>query len=108
MNLVVDENLPRRLADWLRANGHAAVHVSEIGLMGQPDDVIWDAALGRGACVVTRDGDFIRICREAATGTVIRLLVGNCPTAVLIARVKLLWPGVEARISVGEPLIEVG
>lgn len=108
MKLLVDENLPRRLADWFRKAGHEAVHVSEMGLLGEPDQAVWRAAVRDQACVVTRDGDFVGIASQSGRGAVIRLLIGNCSTAVLIARVEQLWPEVEVRLAQGELIIEIG
>jgi len=108
MILIVDENLPRRLADWFRNAGHTANHVSELGLLGEPDQVIWRAAVREQAGVVTRGGDFIGIAKQSENGVVIRLLIGNCSTAVLIARIEQLWPEIEARLASGEQVIEIG
>jgi predicted nuclease of predicted toxin-antitoxin system len=107
MILIVDENLPRRLAVWLCSAGHSAQHVSDLGLLGLSDEVIWNAALRDQAGIVTRDGDFIRIARQAGSGVVIRLMIGNCWTPVLIARVESLWPEIEARLASGESVIEL-
>jgi len=109
MNFVIDENLPRRLADWLRRAGYQADHVSDLAMLGASDEVIWRAARERDAAIVTRDSDFIEIARRAGEGTVIRLLIGNCPAGVLIARVEQIWPEVEIRLRVvGDRLIELG
>lgn len=58
MKFIVDENLPVRLAAWLTARGHEAVHVTAIGFRGKSDRLIWDDGLARGAAVISRDTDF--------------------------------------------------
>ncbi len=108
MKFIVDENLPKRAATWLAARGHEAWHVSDIGLLGQADAVIWAEAVTRGAFVVTRDSDFGPLAKASATAGVIRLEIGNCSTPVLLARLEALWPEIETRLSQGERLIEIG
>jgi len=108
MKLLVDENLPRRLADWFRKVGHEAKHVSELGLLGQSDQAVWRAAISQQAGIVTWDGDFLTLAGQSRNAVVIRLLIGNCSTPVLIARVEQLWPEIEARIARGDLVIEIG
>jgi predicted nuclease of predicted toxin-antitoxin system len=55
---IVDEALPRSLADAIRAAGHEAVHIREIGLQGSSDAVVFDYAQGQGAVLVTPDLEF--------------------------------------------------
>jgi predicted nuclease of predicted toxin-antitoxin system len=108
MKFIVDENLPRRAAAWLAAHGHEAWHVSDIGLLGQADPVIWAEAVARGAFVVTRDNDFAALAKATTEGCVVRLEIGNCPTPVLRARLEALWSEIESRLARGERLIEIG
>ena len=58
MKFLVDENLPRRFADLLRAAGHDASHVIEHGLAGASDETVMALALEEGAALVTYDADF--------------------------------------------------
>jgi predicted nuclease of predicted toxin-antitoxin system len=108
MKFIVDENLPWRAAAWLKTAGHEAWHVAELHLVGRPDTLIWNEAVARGACILTRDNDFVVIARSSSDVTVIRLAIGNCSTATLLARLETLWPEVERRLASGERLIELG
>ena len=108
MTFIVDENLPWRLAEWLSRTGQTAFHVSELGLLGQPDEVVWRKAASLSATIVTRDGDFVMLAQRNSGAKVVRLQVGNCSTAVLIARVEALWPDVETRLAASETIIEIG
>lgn len=108
MTFIIDESLPWRLAQWLNRSGKTAVHLSELGLLGQPDEVVWRKAASLSGTIVTRDGDFIALARRSGGVSVVRLLVGNCSTAALIARVEALWPDVEARLAASETVIEIG
>lgn len=109
MRFLVDENLPRRVATWISAEGHDAQHVSDLGLMGQPDTAILAEAVRLSACIVTRDADFVSIAMaEGDRVSVVRLLIGNCATAVLIARLTALWPDILERLARGERVIQTG
>ena len=44
MKIKLDENLPARLADWLKSLGYDADTVAEEGLQGRPDTGVWAAA----------------------------------------------------------------
>jgi predicted nuclease of predicted toxin-antitoxin system len=108
MNLVVDENLPRQVAMWLSTVGQSAVHVSDLGLLGQPDASIWTVASSRAANIMTRDADFLALSRRDDSIALVRLLIGNCSTPVLLARLSVLWPEIQRRLQAGERTLEVG
>ncbi len=106
MRLIIDENLPRRLVPWLVARGCTAEHVIDLGLQGATDARVWIAAQDRAAAVLTRDTDFVALVSNAGDGGVIRLGVGNCSIANLIAWLETVWPSIEQRWDAGERVIE--
>lgn len=55
---LVDESLQRHVADLLVDNGHDAVHVSDIGLRGAPDETVLAAADEDSRILITADTDF--------------------------------------------------
>lgn len=55
-----------RLAEALRAAGLDAIHVRDLNLGAEPDELVLAAAVEASRVVVTRDGDFARML--AATG----------------------------------------
>lgn len=55
---LVDENLSPALAASLRAAGHDAHHVNEVGLRGTPDQTIMGWAAQERRTVITADHDF--------------------------------------------------
>ena len=65
---MVDENVPRSVADFLVARGHDVQLVTDILLPGTPDPVV--AAVGDrlSAIVVTWDRDFERLVERVPTG----------------------------------------
>lgn len=105
MKFVVDENLPPRLANWLRQRKSIdAWHVSELGLNGATDSQVWERAIALGAYVVSRDADFLGF---NSAGGLIRLLVGNCSTRDLLAYVEAIWPDIDAGVASGQRIIEI-
>lgn len=52
---LLDENVPRRLAGRLRAEGHDVVEAGAQPLRGSSDDVLWKLAAAQGRIFVTRD-----------------------------------------------------
>jgi predicted nuclease of predicted toxin-antitoxin system len=55
MRLKLDENLPLRLVDALKALGHDVDTVEGEGLAGHPDPEVWTAAQKEKRVVVTQD-----------------------------------------------------
>ena len=58
MKFLLDENLSPLHARTLRALGHDALSVVELGLSGADDSVVRHAAIQAGRILVTLDGDF--------------------------------------------------
>jgi predicted nuclease of predicted toxin-antitoxin system len=75
MRFLLDMNRPPAMTEWLRAEGHDAVHVREIGLAGLPDHSVFGRAAEDGRIVVTFDLDFGEIvAARAASGAGVTLL----------------------------------
>jgi len=63
---VLDENLTPRAALQLNAAGHDFWHVRDRGLIGRPDQVIWQRALGEGRVLFTvNHGDFVALASRS-------------------------------------------
>jgi predicted nuclease of predicted toxin-antitoxin system len=58
MRFLVDNSLSWRLADWLRNNGHDALHVREIQMRDAEDGAIYDRACADSRVITTQDVDF--------------------------------------------------
>ncbi len=58
MKIKLDENLPARLVPVLVALGHVVDTVTDEGMTGKPDAVVWKAAEGEGRFLITQDLDF--------------------------------------------------
>ncbi len=83
MRFLVDENLPRRLAQWLREQGHDAWHVEDLGLVGVDDLILIASALPEKLTIVSKDDDFVGSASSEVK--VLHLMIGNASTAALIA-----------------------
>lgn len=77
MRFLVDNNLPLRFAEGLRAAGHDAVHLREVGLADALDDAVFDAAVREQRVIVAQDTDF---------GTMLALQRTSYPSVILFRR----------------------
>lgn len=77
MRFLVDENLSRELPELLRASGHDAKHVSDLGLESASDPVILEMARTDNRIVISADTDF---------GTLLAASHAVLPSIVLIRR----------------------
>ena len=60
MNFIVDAQLPRRTATWLRAHGHDALHTLDLPDANRTTDAdILELAARENRVVVTKDADFV-------------------------------------------------
>jgi predicted nuclease of predicted toxin-antitoxin system len=60
MNFMVDAQLPRRIASWLREQGHDALHTLDLPRENRTtDEEIVALAVRDGRVVVTKDADFV-------------------------------------------------
>ena len=58
VKLLLDENLPPRLADVLQSEFSGSIHVHAGGLGGADDEAIWEYARREGFTIVSKDSDF--------------------------------------------------
>ncbi len=57
---LIDENLPARLIEYLRADGFEAEHAYDVGLRTRPDTDVFAYARTAGATLITQDHDLER------------------------------------------------
>jgi predicted nuclease of predicted toxin-antitoxin system len=78
VKFLVDMPLSPELAQWLRAEGHEAVHANELSMNRSPDAEILQAATRDGCVVITADLDFPRLLAKlGSTGPGLILLRGG-------------------------------
>jgi predicted nuclease of predicted toxin-antitoxin system len=78
VKFLVDMPLSPDLAQWLRAEGHDAVHAADLSMSQSPDSEILQAATCSGRVVITADLDFPRLLAGlGSTGPGLILLRGG-------------------------------
>jgi len=81
LKLLVDENLPPRLARDLADLFPDSLHVTSAGLTSAPDEAIWEYARKHGFIFVTKDKDFANLSIVLGPPPkVVLLQTGNCST----------------------------
>jgi predicted nuclease of predicted toxin-antitoxin system len=89
LKLLVDENLPPRLAHELADLFPDSAHVNSLGLESTPDALIWEYAKANGFAFLAKDKDFANLSIAwGAPPKVILLQTGNCSTTELIRLVR--------------------
>ena len=61
MRFLADMGVSLRVAEWLRAVGHDAEHLGELGLSRLPNGAIFERAIEEDRVVITFDLDFSEI-----------------------------------------------
>jgi predicted nuclease of predicted toxin-antitoxin system len=85
MKLLFDENLSPKLPRLLATIFPDSAHVRERGLLGQPDEEVWEYARANGFTVVSKDSDFQQ--RSLLYGhppKLVWLRIGNCTREQLV------------------------
>lgn len=107
MRFIVDAQLPPRLAVWLRAKGHDALHVRELELADRPDPAIIAKAREIGAVIVTKDADFMHLTGVEASCSVVWIRFGNATSGDLLRSLDPVWQEIENALASGQRLVEV-
>jgi predicted nuclease of predicted toxin-antitoxin system len=108
VRFLVDANLPPALARWLESEGHEAHHIADLGMERMTDRAIWERARDTGACIVTKDEDFVLLqALDRAGPAIVWIRIGNAVRSVLVRRLPGLWPAVISAIERGDRIVEV-
>lgn len=108
MRFIVDANLPPALADWIRNAGHDASHISDLGLTTATDQQIWARARQDGACIVSKDEDFLILKTAEPNGpALVWVRIGNATRPHLLDRFAKSWKQVLRELAAGEGVIEI-
>lgn len=85
--ILVNENLPVRLAYAIQDLGIECQHLSHVGLLGENDRTIWNYAIRERFAVLTKDSDYIDLTVATQDGKAIIVKTGNLRVAPLIKHV---------------------
>lgn len=94
LKLMLDENIPPRVATELRQLGYDIVHVREAGLKGHRDSEVMAYAREDGRCLVTLDADFadVRYHPLGSHSGIIRLRLKFAPSNIVVSTLRSLLP----------------
>jgi predicted nuclease of predicted toxin-antitoxin system len=108
--LLIDQNLPRVLEEFLERDLPGCRHVRSLSLERASDTEIWTEARARGLAILTKDLDFRH--RSAVLGhppKVVLVRCGNCSTATVCATVAGSIPAIHAFLGdPSTPLLAIG
>ena len=108
MKLLIDNQLPLALADFLRRRGHVCTHVGEVGLDAASDLEVWTRAAEEGSIVVSKDEDFLALAGRAGdTGRLIWVRLGNCRNAALLEAFDRIHDELVKAFDGGQRVVEV-
>ena len=106
MNFLVDAQLPPALCQWLKARGHEAEHVFELGMAGATDVEVAMRAESSGTILASKDEDFL-ILRLPDRFALLWLRCGNATNRALAEWLEVRWEQAEAMLTKGERLVEL-
>jgi predicted nuclease of predicted toxin-antitoxin system len=108
IRFLVDAQLPPGLAQRLAARGYQAEHVNRIGLGITGDIEIWRHATRVGACLITKDEDFVDLARRELNGPqVVWVRIGNIGNVALWNSLEPLLDEIVRALNAGERIVEV-
>lgn len=97
MRFLFDQNLSRRLKQLLQDIYPDSFHVQDIGLESNPDINVWEHAGSENLIIVTKDFDFVELSeRLGHPPKVIRLSLGNAPTASVVSLLRNSYEEISA------------
>ena len=90
MRFLADMGVAQRIVEWLRAEGHDAVHLREEGLQRMPNGDIFKKAVAEDRVILTFDLDFGEIVALSGTRqtSVVLFRLHNTRTPHVIDRLK--------------------
>ena len=108
MKLLIDAQLPPRLADFLRAHGHDVLHTTELPSGNRSTDQEVGALADReGRIVVSKDADFrIGHLVNGSPERVLVVAVGNISNSDLLELIEAVLPTIEEAFEVAD-LVEL-
>lgn len=106
LRFLVDVNLSPKLCLALKAAGLEAAHAVPLGLGAATDRALAEAAIGRGAVLVTRDTDFLRLALADARLRLLWLRVPNPSHREVWSKLEPRLPEITAAFEAGERIVE--
>jgi len=93
--ILVDDNLSYRIASVLKDSFNGIIHVSNAGLDGVDDSLIWEYATNNKLHILTKDRDFNDIQQvKGFPPKIIWLRIGNSSTKEIVKILKAQKTGI--------------
>lgn len=77
--LLIDENVPRSVVEWLKRKGIGVKGVFDVGLKGAKDGKVAEYAVKNDMAILTLDADFASIYHNVFRGSLTVIVVGVKP-----------------------------
>lgn len=108
MRLLLDAQLSRMLARHLEGQGYQASHIFDHLRADAEDREIAEFANRLGACVMTKDADFVDLARSGSLNhTLVWLRIPNLSNAELIQRVDQGIPAIVSAVRRNVRIAEI-
>jgi predicted nuclease of predicted toxin-antitoxin system len=108
VNIVLDHNLPPRLARLLSKHFDAVYHVMDFGLECADDREIWEYARDHGLTLMTKDKDFYHLSLlYGPPPKIIWIRSGNMTVQTLIDFVESAIPALKAFANEDEAILHL-
>ena len=108
MKFLVDNQLPKALAEHLRARGHDCQHVLEAGLADAPDISLCRFTEAQDRILISKDEDFVFLSNQPKSKIkLVWVRLGNCRTPTLLAAFDRFWPTIESCFAAGDRIVEL-
>lgn len=108
MKFLVDNQLPPALARYLSGDlGQNAVHVTDIGMRGDPDAAIWAYAGQNDFVLISKDEDFVTLYSKKPSASLLWVRIRNCRRTHLLKVFEQQWPKILERFKAGERFVEI-
>jgi predicted nuclease of predicted toxin-antitoxin system len=107
MKFLADMGVSARVVDWLRQNGHDALHLHELGLAQLPDKLVFERAALEGRVLLTFDLDFGEILALSGNRltSVVLFRLNNTTTPFVIQRLQIVLNAAGQPIETGAVVV---
>jgi predicted nuclease of predicted toxin-antitoxin system len=102
MKFLVDAQLPRRFANWLKEAGHDALHTLDLpGKNHTSDSELIARAMQEGRVVISKDADFVQSFLVTGEPSLLLISTGNISNAELEKILRDNLSAIEAAFASG-------
>ncbi len=99
MQLLADENIPRSIVEWLRAQGHDVLYAAEDRVQA-PDVDLLSEAEAQGFVILTEDLDFGELVFRDGLNShgVVLMRMEDSPASIRLLRLQKAWAAIEKNL----------